>query len=209
MVSQEPLLFGNPFTLLRVPILIGIALAIAFSGGVWSAMEALRASTGFSTIEVGPWQAWPEAQTAAADPYAKAHRARSGELLFGLAEGLSFTAEVDSFGNDLIGSCDYAITGFTPPARFWTLRLTSEKSEPIRAAANLPGALNSRGILRDEEGAFTILLARSARPGNWLALPDDSDFRVVLTLLDTPTTGSSAVVDVDMPEIRQGECRDN
>ena len=62
----------------RVPFLVAIALAIAFGGGIWSTLRALEATAGFGAIRLGAWEAFPNAQTAAADPYAKSHRASAG-----------------------------------------------------------------------------------------------------------------------------------
>ena len=60
-----------------IRILIDLAV-IAFAGGILSALSMLNASVGFGAIEVAGWRAFPAAQTAAADPYAKAHRAKGG-----------------------------------------------------------------------------------------------------------------------------------
>ena len=48
----------------------------------------------------------------------------------------------------------------------------------------------------------------SARPqaGNWLAIRRGRPFRLVLSLLDTPTAGSSGVLDIAMPKIRKVSC---
>ena len=67
----------------RTPFLIATALAVAFGLGILSSIYALRATVGFGAIALGPWTAFPAAQTVDADPYAKAHRARDGRLLLG------------------------------------------------------------------------------------------------------------------------------
>ena len=193
--------------MLRIPLLVAIALAIAFGGGTLSAVWALQATVGFGAIALGPWVAFPAAQTEAADPYAKAHRARDGQLLFGSAEGLSFRAATDSEGRRLNGDCAYEITGLTPPARFWTLHPVSPDSRRIAPARDLPGSLNSWTVLRARDGTFTVEVAATARPGNWLSVATDGDFDLILTLLDTPTAGSSGVLDLTMPEIARRSCK--
>lgn len=95
----------------RIPLLVALALAIAFGGGIASAVWALKATVGFGSISIGPWVAFPEAQTENADPYAKAHRARAGELLYGGAEGLMFMAQVDDRGEKLSAACSYDVSG--------------------------------------------------------------------------------------------------
>ena len=52
----------------------------AFGVGIVSTVSALKATVGFGAISLGPWVAFPDAQTENTDPYAKAHRARAGKL---------------------------------------------------------------------------------------------------------------------------------
>lgn len=190
----------------RVPFLVAIALAIAFGGGIWSTRLALDATVGFGAIKLGPWEAFPEAQTADADPYAKSHRANAGRLLYASAEGLSFTAATDDAGARLTSNCSYRLTGQTPTARFWTLFATAPNGQPPSATATLPVVLNSRMVLRRPDGSLDITISPSARPGNWLAVSNPGPFRLTLTLLDTPAAGSSGLIDLSMPGIRKIGC---
>jgi len=190
----------------RVPFLIAIALAIAFGGGLLSTLYALNASAGFGAIRLGAWSAFPLAQTAQADPYAKSHRAKAGRLLLGNAEGLSFTATSDDAGNRLTGTCSYSISGATPAARLWTLYAADNAGMPLSPPAELPSAYNSQTVLRARDGTFTVTLSATAKPGNWLALPDTGAFTLVLTLLDTPAAGSSGLIGLSMPKIDNIGC---
>ena len=189
----------------RVPFLVAIALAIAFGGGIWTTLWALEATTGFGAIRLGAWEAFPEAQTAKADPYAKSHRAAGGALLYGSAEGLTFTAAVDEDGAPLRGGCSYRVVGHTPPARLWTLYTLQGGRTNLPQASSLPVALNSRTILRHADGSFEILASTDAQPRNWLAVPEGR-FRMRLTLLDTPAAGSSGLIDLSMPAIQNLGC---
>lgn len=190
----------------RLPLLVALGLIVAFGGGIWSTLIALDATTGFGAIKLGPWEAFPQAQTIDADPYAKAHRANAGRLLLGSAEGLSFTASVDDDGAGLNGNCSYLMSGQTPQARMWTLFVTADAQVPPRADAERPVALNSRIVLRKPDGSFDITLSAGARPGNWLSVPQDRPFRLTLTLLDTPTAGSSGLLDLTMPKLKKIGC---
>lgn len=192
----------------RIPLLFAVALTIAFGGGIWSTIKALEATAGFGSIALGPWVAFPQAQTKAADPYARAHRAREGRLLMGGAEGLVFTAASDDSGAPLSAQCDYALTGTTPQARFWTLHTTGAAGQPPRAVGDLPTAFNAWSVLRAPDSSFAISVSPTAKPGNWLALEGKDGFRLVLTLLDTPTAGSSGVIDLVMPKITRIACSD-
>lgn len=192
----------------RIPLLVALALAITFGFGTLSVVWALKATIGFGSIALGPWSAFPNAQTDSADPYAKAHRARDGALLLGSAEGLVFRASQDSSGHTLSGRCIYDIVGLTPPARFWTLHATTQDGKPLALDRNLPSGLNSWTVLRGANSNFAIHVGAEAQPGNWLATAPEQPFRLVLTLLDTPTAGSSGVIDLSMPVITRTGCID-
>lgn len=192
----------------RIPLLVALALAIAFGGGIASAVWALKATVGFGAISIGPWVAFPEAQTENADPYAKAHRARAGELLYGGAEGLMFIAQADDKGEKLSAACSYDVSGLTPQARFWTLYAANADGQPLRPGSDLPSSLNSWTVLRAEDSSFSIHVSPNAKPDNWLALRHSGTFRLVLTLLDTPTAGSSGLIDLAMPRIVKTGCGD-
>lgn len=190
----------------RLPLLVAIALVTAFGLGIGSAVTMLDASSGFGAIRIGPWAAFPEAQTTNADPYARSHRARAGRLLLGSAEGLIFQADEDQDGRRLSPACTYEMTGQTPPARFWTLFAGDDINEPLDPGAELPASFNSWNVLRNGDGTFTVRISASAQPGNWLAVRPGKRFRLVLALLDTPTAGSSGVLDIAMPTLLKVGC---
>ncbi|MFM2279950.1 MAG: hypothetical protein RLZZ444_2181, partial [Pseudomonadota bacterium] len=190
----------SPLPMFRLPFLVALALLTTFGLGVGSAVMMLNASSGFGAIRLGAWQAFPDAQLASADPYARSHRARAGRLLLGSAEGLQFQASVDDDGRGLNPACIYEIRGETPPARFWTLFAANRELDPIVVDEALPSALNSRTVLRNEDGSFVIHVAAKAQPGNWLTIPPAGSFKLVLTLLDTPAAGSSRILEITMPK---------
>ncbi len=193
----------------RVPISIAVILLIAFGGAAASAVYALKATVGFGAIDIGPWKAWPRAQSENADPYAKAHRARTGKLLLGGAEGLTFLAVTDSEGGRLATECSYAVTGRTPLARLWTLHATDDNDQLLDVDGRFPSAFHSENVLKDETGAFEIQVGNKPRSGNWLATGDRRQpFRLVLTLFDTPTASSSRLIDLQMPDIVRTGCPD-
>jgi hypothetical protein len=192
----------------RLPALVALTLAIAFGGGAWSASWMLKATSGFGAITLGSWSAYPDLQTVDADPFAKAHRAGDGRILLGRAEGLVFTARSDETGAALSGRCSYEISGSTPPARFWTLRVTDAGGMPLTAPDRVPVSLNSWTTLRNVDGTFRIRLAAAAQAGNWIWLQSAGNVGFVLTLVDTPTAASVSMVELDMPKITLIGCAD-
>jgi hypothetical protein len=190
----------------RVPFLVAVILAVAFGGGIWLTRIALDATVGFGAIRLGSWEAFPDAQNIHAGPYAKTHRAENGLLLLGSSEGLSFSAKVDDSGKALDPACTYVISGLTPPARFWSLYAASTASLPLNPGEGLPGSLNSWTVLRKMDGSFDVTVSSKAAPGNWLALRGRQPFKLVLSLFDTPTAGSSGLVDLSMPKVIKAGC---
>ncbi|MBW3098650.1 DUF1214 domain-containing protein [Pseudohoeflea coraliihabitans] len=190
----------------RLPLYVLVALVTAFGGGSWATLRLLDATSGFGAISVGAWDAYPDIQTKRADPYARAHRSEEGRLLLGQAEGLLFTALADDAGRDLRGECRYRLSGRTPPARFWTLRATDEDGRPLTAAPEKPDSLQSWRLLQDQNGTFEAVVGQRPAPGNWLSVTHAGPFRLVLTLIDTPTASSAGLGEVAMPAITRMGC---
>lgn len=194
--------------MLRAPFYIAIALAVAFAGGTWSAIEAIKADAVLDVVTIGPWEASPRAQTATATPYAKARRAREGDLPLGQAEGLDFRARTDSAGRQLTAECAYSVSGQTPASRMWILSITDPGGTPRSGTPAFPAAIHSFSLARAADGSFTIHLDGQAQSGNWMKLQRAGSFALHLTLFDTPAAGSFGLVDVVMPEITREGCRD-
>lgn len=192
----------------RVPIYVLITLLITFGGGTWATKRVLQATSGFGAITVGPWSAYPNVQTADADPYARAHRAEDGRLLFGRAEGLVFSATSDSYGKALAGNCVYLVEGQAPPARFWTLRVTDRAGKPIPPRPNAPASVQSWLLLQDVLGDFKITVGGDPQPGSWISISENKPVRLVMTLIDTPTAASVGLGEVVVPTIKRVSCDD-
>lgn len=191
----------------RVPLLVIVALAIAFGLGIQSTLMALNATVGFGEIKVDGWRAFPEAQTSSADPYARSHRARAGRLLLGSAEGLTFIATTDTTGQRLTGLCRYRLSGSLPMTRFWTLYATRPNGEPLSVSGDLPTALNSIISLKDRNGDLDITISAKPSANNWLAIAaDNTPIMLNLTLLDTPAAGNSGLVALTMPRVERIGC---
>jgi hypothetical protein len=191
---------------LSTSALVVYALALALGFGVVSAYLAVRGGYPVGAAQVGAWVTWPSVGSRSADPYARAIVARRGEIPLALGEGLAFRASADSAGQTLDSACSYRIGSVTPQARLWTLAVYDANGR-FRASDLERGALTSAEILRAADGGFTVFLSRSARPLNWLRLPESGSFTVVLRLYDTPVgAGSASLDDRAMPAIERLEC---
>lgn len=194
------------------PILASISriLAVCVVGGLLGLLltfVAIERGAGIGMVEAGPWTYRPSIGTTEIDPYARAMLARSGELPLGIAEGLSFSARGDSSGAAFDPGCDYVVAGNIPRARYWTLSLQSADGDFVADAAGRYG-FTSAEILRSGDGGFEIIVARQARPGNWLPIGDTARFVLVLRLYDTELEARSAPLDAAaMPRITKLRCR--
>lgn len=167
-------------------------------GSAWYMVAEPRAGT----VRVGAWTALPSVDADGADPYTRARIARTGEITMGTGEGLVFIADVDDEGQRLEARCDYRLAGAMPPARLWTLVAQDDKGV-VAVGPTGRNRLHSREILRGDGGRFEIVVAASARAGNWLPAPATGPIRLVLRLYDTPTSPTSS----DTPDLPQPERR--
>jgi hypothetical protein len=187
--------------------------AVALAGaalGLGATAVTVSRGFGFETVRAGPWRAMPQVPATGGDPYARAAVSRSGQAPLGSAEGLGFTASVDSSGATLDAACDYRVGGAMPSARFWTLTVTDRQGHLVVAAAGAPrlrAGFTSSEILRNAQGGFEISVARAARSGNWLPLVSAESFTLALRLYDSPHSLSAGALDAsEMPEIIRERC---
>ncbi len=161
----------------------------------------------FGSVKAGPWTGWPKSGSRDADPYARALFARNGETPLGLTEGLSFLARADSGGKTINPFCDYVVKGSIPAARFWTLSALSPEGRPLATISERHGFTSSE-LLRDTTGGFEIRVSASAQPGNWLEIPSDQHFVLMLRLYDTALSANPFSVTASaMPAIVREGCQ--
>jgi hypothetical protein len=182
------------------------AFFVAAALGLGATWLAVSKGTAFGAVSIGAWTAWPKNGTTEIDPYARAGIARSGQLPIGSGDGVAFSARTDDEGRVFDGRCDVAVSGTTPPARFWTLTLYDPEGRLVANALNRHG-FTSQEIVRRADGSFAITLAPRARPGNWLPTAGIERYVLVLRLYDTPVgvatrTGREA----SMPAVVLGGC---
>ena len=197
--------FGAAFALSRWTTFLALVL-IAGLGSSWYMVEA---GTRLTTRSVGPWLSWPSAFRADADPYTRAHFARSGTLQVSAEIAATYLARVDGDGLKLHSSCEYAVEGTDPAGSWWSLAVFDEHGRLIPNAAERY-AFTSDSVMREPDGRAFITLARDARPGNWLPTRAAGRLVLVLTVLDP--RGASLVTTAGpdaerLPVIKRLDCR--
>jgi hypothetical protein len=183
-------------------------LVVLFGGaalGLASARAVLERGLSTTLVTVGSWVVRGGADLASADPYARAEAARSGTIPLASGEGVVLQARRASDGTELTARCVYTVSGATPAARFWTLGLFGRDGRPVANPAGRE-SFGSMELTRDAAGDFTIVVAATAQPGDWLPAPPSGAFTLLLRLYDTPIGASSALTPAQVPTITRRAC---
>ena len=189
------LLLGSIFAL--------IVAAVVGLGATWA---TLSRGVAFGALQIGAWTAWPRTGTQDIDPYARAGIARSGELMVGSGDGVTFLARSDDNGRMLDGRCDVVLSGTTPQARFWTVTLYDPTGRLIANSIERYG-FTSQEIVRRADGSFEIVIAPKARAGNWLPSGGAESYVLALRLYDTPIgVATRAAREAPMPSLTVRAC---
>lgn len=180
---------------------------VAIVGGLGSSWYMIERGNGLTTRSVGAWTAWIAAGRSDADPYTRAHFMRRGMLPVSSSLALTLEAVVDNDGQRLHSSCEYMIEGEEPPGRFWSLSVFDDDGKLIPNAAERY-SYNSATLLRTPGGRFSIALARTARPGNWLPTGGAGRVSLLLSVEELREGGAPATTPAwAPPTIKRLSCR--
>jgi hypothetical protein len=184
--------------------------AVALILGIGSAWYMIEHGSPLTTAKVGPWQSWLSEGNPNADPYTRAHLARSGRLPLTSTVARYFVAHTDSRGSTLTSACEYEITGAPINARWWSLAVYDEYGSLIDNPSNRY-SFNSEEALRRANGTFHINLARKARPENWLPSGQGPERNLILVLRvygsrDTDISGIGQIPADRLPKVERTRC---
>ncbi len=195
-------LLGN--ALFNLVVFAGLALG----GGVGTAWYMIEGGSRFSTRTFGPWTTWTAAGRPDADPYTRAHIIRNGLLPISSTLELTFRAKSDSDGGRLGSACDYVVLFPEQQPGWWSLAVFDGPGKLIQTGAERHD-FNAATVMREPDGRVAIVVARDARPGNWL--PSGRVGRIVLVLTVQDAAFAASVSDGSMfkslPEIQRAGCR--
>lgn len=180
-----------------------IVVALVVAGGLVSSWHMVEAGFGLTTRTVGPWVMWTQAARTDADPYTRAHFARSGMLVLSTEVAHTYLARTDNDGLKLHSSCDYLIEGGGIDGSWWSLAAFDEAGRLIANPTDRH-AFTSDTLAAGADGRFTVTLARDARPGNWLPTGGAGRLALTLTVLDPRPQQDRAA---PLPSIRKVQCR--
>ena len=188
-------------------VVVFVAIALGF--GIWSSWVLVERGAGLTTKTNGAWVMWTVAGRPDADPYTRAHFARTGSLPLSSTAVHTWEARVDDEGQRLHSSCEYALQGDGLEGDWWSLTVFDEKGKLIANAAERY-SYTARTIALGADGSYIVTLARDARPGNWL--PTGGAGRPVLVLTRTAPHPNSTTAELEaamrgLPAIRRIACR--
>lgn len=187
-----------------------IFVGLVLIGGLGSSFYMLNAGSSLTTLRVGPWGTWKHEGRVDADPYTRAHFARSGTLNLTTDIANTYLASHDSDGLRLHSSCEYMISGETLDARWWSITALDDLGRLIANPSNRY-TFTSDTVAISPDGTFTMTLARDARPGNWLPTTGAGRLTLAMTLLesDAAIAGDTVAesVKIVLPTITRVDCR--
>jgi hypothetical protein len=182
---------------------------VALMLGIGSAWHMIERGSPLTTTKVGPWDGWVSEGNPSADPYTRAHVARSGRLPLTSTVARYFVAYTDSAGRSLASDCEYVIQGFPLNARWWSLAVYDEYGGLIDNSSQRY-SFNSEEMLRHSDGTFRVNLSRQARPENWLPTGTADQHLVLLLRIynprETDSSGVGMIPNDWLPKIERKAC---
>lgn len=158
-----------------------VYVAAGVAAGCVSAF-ALIQSAGVKPVASGePWQSRAAAMAGPNAFYVRSHYLLEGRLPPAPSQLGEATAETDSDGHPLSGSCSYLITSTGPLPRWWSLGIV----EGADATAALQTTADSDTAVHEADGSVTIAAAANPQPGNWLKAPSLNRFTLIYSALSS------------------------
>ena len=172
--------------------------------GISSALYAVDAGWRLTTQRSGPWVMWIRSAHRDLDPYTRARYSKLGSLPISTSVAATWEAQFDADGRRLHSSCEYLLEGEAIDATWFNLAVFDANGLLIPNTAERY-SFTSQSIATNPDGSYFVVLARDARPGNWLPVGGAGRLTLMLTIIEPkPSVLDSAVL---LPNIRRIGCR--
>lgn len=132
-----------------------------------------------------------------ANPYIRAHVARTGLLALNQSEAIYFVANFDSDGEKLSSKCVYKVVGGELPAKWWSITLYGDDNFLVPSPQKLYAVSNAM----QKDVNFSI--APTEKTGLWLPTPSKGGFNLLLRLYQP---SEKDVSKLKLPKIMKGGC---
>lgn len=154
-------------------------IAGGVAAGCFSAFVMIQ-SAGVKQVTAGtPWLSRAQAMAEQNAFYVRSHYLLEGRLPPAQGQLSEATAETDTNGNPLTGTCRYLLQSTGPLPRWWSLAIIEGGS----AGAALQATADADTVVREADGSLRITAAQSPAPGNWLKSPDQRRFTLLYSAL--------------------------
>ena len=163
-------------------LFIGVVLLL----GVGSSWYMIEKGSSLTTVTAGPWTSWIASGRTNADPYTRAHEARTGILAFNADVMPTFIAREDFDGRTLHSSCTYEIEGREAPNFWWSLTVFDADGRLISNVLNR-STFTSDTMAINPDGTYKVVLSRDPHPGNWLPTGGAGRLALQFSVLDLGT----------------------
>ena len=147
---------------------------------------------------------WTSAAQRDVDPYTRARYAKIGALPLSTSVAATWEARLDAAGSRLYSSCEYLIESEPIDATWFNIAVFDDNGLLIPNPAERY-SFSSQTLSLNPDGSFFIVMARDARPGNWLPVGGAGRLTLVLTMIEPRNAGSDTAR--PLPTIRRIGCR--
>lgn len=182
-------------------ILYALAVLVV---GVGSSLYVIDSGSRLTSIRRGPWVDFTQAAGRDIDPYTLARMHKIGSLPISSSVAATWEARYDGDGRRLHSSCEYLLESDPIDASWFSLAVYDDRGLLIPNSAGRY-SFNSQTLAYNPDGSFFLVLARDARPGNWLPVGGAGRLTAVLTILE-PRLPAAAYA-ARLPTIRRIGCR--
>ena len=182
--------------------------AIALIVGLGSAWHMIERGSALTTLQSGPWSAWYAAGMPDADPYTKAHVARSGTLPIVSTTAMAFVARTDADGEPLESRCHYEVRVPDVPALWWSLAVYDAAGRLVENPVDRH-AFNSKTLIAARREGVAISVAPSPRAGYWLPSGEGRNLMLVFRVFrpyDTANLAGGEIPEEILPRIDTVGC---
>ena len=184
-------------------------VAFCFVGtllGLITAQHAVSGRYGVVAETQGAWTAWPRAADARIDPYTRAHHLSYGLVPSNRFDTVEYEARVDDAGRPLDENCTYLVSGFSPPARWWSISALAADDQAQSASGPRRGLVSGQ-LVYEADLSFRISVSRELQAGNWLRAPDSGDLVLRMRLYAPAKSVLRQPLEADLPSVERQVCR--